>query len=232
MFQQLPKIQELYPTHRWIFLTLTVKNPPVTELRDTLKQMNDSWQRLIQTKRFKSGVAGFLRTTEVTRGNDGEMMAHPHFHALLLVKPQYFQGKYYIKQGDWVEMWAKALRADYLPSVNVKAVKASLDEKGRKQLDKAICETLKYSVKPSDLAVERDKGAWLHEMTKQVHKMRFIATGGVLKGILKPEDEITTEEMISSSEEVQDVGESRVAFQFKPEYRKYVYAPKYNEYAD
>ena len=60
--------------------------------------------------------------------------------------------------------------------------------------------------------LERDKGAWLHEMTKQVHKMRFIATGGVLKGILKPEDEITTEEMISSSEEVQDVGESRVAF--------------------
>ena len=76
------------------------------------------------------------------------------------------------------------------------------------------------------MALERDKGAWLHEMTKQVHKMRFIATGGVLKGILKPEDEITTEEMISSSEEVQDVGESRVAFQFKPEYRKYVYAPK------
>ena len=68
MFQQLPKIQELYPTHRWVFLTLTVKNPPVTELRDTLKHMNDSWQRLIQTKRFKSGVAGFLRTTEVTRG--------------------------------------------------------------------------------------------------------------------------------------------------------------------
>jgi hypothetical protein len=190
------------------------------------------WKRLIETKRFKSGVAGFLRTTEVTRGNDGDMMAHPHFHALLLVKPSYFKGQGYIKQGDWVEMWSKALRADYLPSVNVKAVKATLDEKGRKQLDKAICETLKYSVKPSDLALERDKGAWLHEMTKQVHKMRFIATGGVLKGILKPEDEITTEEMISSSEEVQDVGEARVAFQFRPEYRKYVYAPKYNEYAD
>ena len=127
----------------------------------------------------------------------------------------------------------QALRADYLASVNVKAVKATLDEKGRKQLDKAICETLKYSVKPSDLALERDKGAWLHEMTKQVHKMRFIATGGVLKGILKPEDEITTEEMISSSEE-RGAGRWRsgVAFQFRPEYRKYVYAPKYNEYAD
>ena len=231
MFQQLPNIQERFPTHRWVFLTLTVKNPPVTELRDTLKHMNDSWKRLIETKRFKSGVAGFLRTTEVTRGNDGDMMAHPHFHALLLVKPSYFKGQGYIKQADWVEMWAKALRADYLPSVNVKAVKATLMKKDASNSIKH-CETLKYSVKPSDLALERDKGAWLHEMTKQVHKMRFIATGGVLKGILKPEDEITTEEMISSSEEVQDVGESRVAFQFKPEYRKYVYAPKYNEYAD
>ena len=105
------------------------ENPPVTELRDTLKHMNDSWQRLIQTKRFKSGVAGFLRTTEVTRGNDGDMMAHPHFHALLLVKPSYFKGQGYIKQADWVEMWAKALRADYLPSVNVKAVKATLMKK-------------------------------------------------------------------------------------------------------
>ena len=59
-FQQLPNIQERFPTHRWVFLTLTVKNPPVTELRDTLKHMNDSWKRLIETKRFKSGVAGFL----------------------------------------------------------------------------------------------------------------------------------------------------------------------------
>ena len=127
-------------------------------------------------------------------------------------------------------MWAKAL--SWLLAIGEReSRKSHFDEKGRKQLDKAP-ETLKYSVKPSDLALERDKGAWLHEMTKQVHKMRFIATGGVLKGILKPEDEITTEEMISSSEEVQDVGESRVAFQFKPEYRKYVYAPKYNEYAD
>ena len=144
MFQQLPNIQERFPTHRWVFLTLTVKNPPVTELRDTLKHMNDSWKRLIETKRFKSGVAGFLRTTEVTRGNDGKMMAHPHFHALLLVKPSYFTINY-IKQGDWVEMWAKALRADYLPSVNVKAVKATLDEKG-------VSNWTKQSVKRSNTA--------------------------------------------------------------------------------
>ena len=73
MFQQLPNIQERFPTHRWGISNPHRENPPVTELRDTLKHMNDdSWKRLIETKRFKSGVAGFLRTTEVTRGNDGK----------------------------------------------------------------------------------------------------------------------------------------------------------------
>ena len=71
MFQQLPNIQERFPTHRWVFLTLTVKIRLLPNC-DTLKHMNDSWKRLIETKRFKSGVAGFLRTTEVTRGNDGK----------------------------------------------------------------------------------------------------------------------------------------------------------------
>ena len=84
--------------------------------------MNSAWQRLAQTKRFKGVVKGFIRTTEVTRGKDGDMMAHPHFHALLLVDSSYF-ARNYIKQLEWVEMWQKALRVDYAPSVNVKAVK-------------------------------------------------------------------------------------------------------------
>ena len=60
------------------------ENPPVTELRDTLKHMNDSWKRLIETKRFKSGVAGFLRTTEVTRGNDGKNDGTSAFSCLVV----------------------------------------------------------------------------------------------------------------------------------------------------
>ena len=92
-----------------------------------------------------------------------------------------------------------------------------------------ICETLKYSVKPDDLIVSRDAGAWLHEMTRQVHKMRFIATGGVLKGVLKPDDEISTEEMLTSSEEVEETDERRIAFQYHREHRRYAYAPRFNE---
>ena len=178
MFQKLEEIKTQYPTHRWVFLTLTVRNCDLVDLRDTLKDMNASWKRMSETVAFKKGVAGFIRTTEVTRGKDGDMRAHPHYHALLLVKPSYFT-KNYIKQSEWVEMWQKALRADYAPSVNVKTVKQFAEG----QLDKAICETLKYSVKPDDLTLTRDSGAWLHEMTRQTFKMRFIATGGVLKGV-------------------------------------------------
>ena len=78
-------------------------------LEDTLKDMNASWKRMSETVAFKNGIAGFIRTTEVTRGKDGDMRAHPHYHALLLVKPSYFSGKNYIKQPEWVEMWQKAL---------------------------------------------------------------------------------------------------------------------------
>ena len=41
-----------------------------------------------------------------------------------------------------------------------------------------------------DIAKDDDGGDWLHEMTKQTLNMRFIATGGVLKGVLKPEEEV------------------------------------------
>ena len=69
----------------------------------------------------------------------------------------------------------------------------------------------------------------------QTHKMRFIATGGVLKGILKPDDEITNEEMIyitgDDSEQSEDNGE-RVGFSYSPQYRRYIYNPKLNEYSE
>ena len=35
-YKVLPKIVQAYPTHRWVFLTLTIKNVPITELRDNL----------------------------------------------------------------------------------------------------------------------------------------------------------------------------------------------------
>ena len=62
-------------------------------------------------------------------------------------------------------------------------------------------------------------------MTKQTLNMRFIATGGVLKGVLKPEEEVTQEEMLTPSgqDEAQDEPK-RIGFRYMPHYGKYVYS--------
>lgn len=237
VYQNIEKIMSDYPSHRWIFLTLTVKNPHVTDLRSTIQEMNKGWQRLIQTKRFRDVVDGFIRTTEVTRPKKvgQEMDAHPHFHAMLLVKSTYFKGTNYIKQSEWVEMWVKAMRLDYFPQVNVQAVKPNKRktlEQNQAALHNAILETFKYSVKPSDMLAHDDQGAWLHEITKQTHRLRFISDGGVLKGLLKPEDEISNEEMISTTEEQVETDETRIGFSYLPTYRRYVYNPKFNVYPE
>jgi plasmid rolling circle replication initiator protein Rep len=188
-FQAVPRIREAYPTARWVFLTLTVKNCPLEELRATLKEMNDGWKRL--TQRAGWPALGFVRSTEVTRSESGE--AHPHFHALLLVPASYFSTGY-IKQETWRELWQSAMRLDYLPVVNVKAVKPRKDAaEGTDAVAIAVLETLKYGVKESDLMQD---AVWLHELTKQLHKTRAISVGGVLKGLFQedePEDLIHTE---------------------------------------
>lgn len=175
-FQAMPRIEEEFPSARWVFLTLTVKNCPVSELNATLKDMSKSWDRFVKHKEFKA-VLGWVRTTEVTRSKTGE--AHPHFHCLLMVQSNYF-GKNYVKQSEWRDAWKKSARLDYDPQVNIKVVK-SLDG-DKDSLHKAVAETLKYSVKPSDMIEDKE---WFLELTRQLVKKRFVSTGGVLKDVLK-----------------------------------------------
>jgi plasmid rolling circle replication initiator protein Rep len=176
----LPRVLEQHPTARFVFLTLTQRNVPVQELRTTLRAMNKAWERLAQRKSF--GVTlGWIRTTEVTRARDGS--AHPHFHVLLMVPSSYF-GKHYLSHGAWVEMWRRASRIEYSPVVDVRAVKqAIINGSG---ILPAVRETLKYSVKPSDMKADAE---WFLEVTRQLRKLRFIASGGALKGVLRPEEE-------------------------------------------
>jgi plasmid rolling circle replication initiator protein Rep len=204
-YKVLPKIVAQYPTHRWLFVTLTVKNCPITELKETLVWMNKSWQRLTQLKAFPA--IGWLRSTEVTRGKDGS--AHPHFHSLLMVAPGYF-GKNYIRQDEWVEMWRKSLRIDYNPVMDVQAVK-----KGQQPMQ-LVPELLKYCVKESDLVGDR---VWFLELTRQIHKMKAVVTGGVLKEYLK-ELEQDPEDLIGEGDEG-EADQGHLYFGWKRKEKKY-----------
>lgn len=98
-YQVLPKVAQDYPKHRWLFLTVTLKNCPIGELRQTLDWMNKSFVRLTKLKEWP-GV-GWIKSVEVTRGKNGN--AHPHLHVLLMVEPGYF-GPNYLSQERWVDL--------------------------------------------------------------------------------------------------------------------------------
>lgn len=205
-YKILPRVVEDYPKYRWLFLTLTVKNCAIAELKKTLQWMNKSWQRLIQRKVFPA--IGWLRSTEVTRGKDGS--AHPHFHCLLLVPSNYFSGRDYIKQSDWCELWRRSLRIDYTPVLDVQAVK-----RGQTPMQ-LVPELLKYCVKESDLV--RDK-VWFLELTRQMHKMKCVTTGGVLKEYLRALEE-EPEDLIGKREE-DEADEGHLYFGWKKREKKY-----------
>lgn len=202
-FKVIPKIFDSHPSARFVFLTLTVKNCALDELRSTLSKMNAAWKRLIERNQFPA--IGWIKAVEVTRGDDDT--AHPHFHCLLMVNPSYLTGKTYLSHKKWTELWQSCLRVEYTPIVHIQTVKTV---KGANQgMLEAVLETIKYSVKPGDVlrgqqanghVSDRD---WLVELTKQLYKTKSIATGGLLKDYLQeletdPEDLIHADELLDT----------------------------------
>lgn len=228
MYEVYEQIQPQYPTHRWLFLTLTVENCHISDLRSVLKTMNNAWKKLTKRKEFAT-VDGWIRTTEVTRDKArSNTHAHPHFHVILMVKSSYFS-RNYVKQMDWVRAWGDCMGAEYLPNVDIRTVKPKGGDDTA--LRSAIAETLKYAVKSADMVGDGSQSAqdWFYIYTEQVHKMRFVATGGALKNALKPDDKITDDEMISPKGEVtQTTDNRRLAFTYFPNKSSYVYNFKYN----
>jgi plasmid rolling circle replication initiator protein Rep len=217
-FKALPEIQAKYPTGRWIFVTLTVKNCELTNLRSTLVWMNNAWSKLTRRKEFPA--LGFVKSTEVTRGVDGT--AHPHFHCLMLVPAGYFK-RGYLSHAKWTELWQSCLKTEYAPILDVRVVKSSKPtsndtlDASNAAMAEAVCETLKYAVKPSDLLADPD---WLGELTKQLQKTRAISIGGCLKEFFSeddPEDLINGE--IEEDEKTED--DSYLVFDWSVIVRRY-----------
>ena len=227
-FQMIPKVIEDYPKSRFIFLTLTVKNCELGSLRDTLAWMHASWTKLVKRKEFAQ-VQGWIRSVEVTRS--AEDTAHPHYHALLMVKPGYFTGHSYVTQKQWSEVWQSCLAVNYTPVVDVRSVRPGKSEKGSEGVSMlaAICETVKYSVKPAECLRENagfhmTNQQWLSGLTEQLFKTRAIATGGVLKKYLS-DLEKEPEDLIHADDDgftLVDEESPRVAFRWQPRVGRYV----------
>jgi hypothetical protein len=207
----LPRVIDAYPKSRFIFLTLTVRNCELAELRNTLNWMQKAWKKFTKRKEFAS-VQGWLRSVEVTRSVDDT--CHPHYHVLLMVPGSYF-GHAYVSQGKWTDAWADCLEVMYTPIVDVRVVRPGKLDKGSEAqtMISAICETFKYVVKPSDILRANPESKltpeqWLTGLTSQLYKTRKIATGGVLKQYLK--------ELENEPEDLIHINEDDYDFMFEP----------------
>jgi hypothetical protein len=226
----LPLIEEDYPKVRYIFLTLTVKNCKIEELKSTIKWMNQSWHKLIRKKTFP-GI-GFVKSTEVTRNRD-QNTVHPHFHILIMVNPSYFDGKNYMNQKEWMKLWKDSLKINYDPVINIKIVKPKSQSKSndsnidsaniKTRLIAAAHETLKYTVKEQDLIGKgtSDDAKFLEELTCQMHKTRAVSLGGIFKEYLSESglEDDATDAYLESQENLDELpmDESKNLVEAQPE---------------
>lgn len=205
--QIVEEAQKCYPTGRWLFLTLTTKNTDnADDLSLEVSEYSKAFKRLLGYKRVKDNVLGFVRGIEVTV-NKKDGTYNQHMHAMVFVKGKYFKGGQYLKQSEWVDLWQKAMRLDYKPSVRVSAVK-----KGDSQEQvKAVLEVAKYSVKSFDYLGggenEFNLSAQmkiLDDLENALERKRLTAFGGVLKKIQR---ELNLEDTESDKADLINVGD-------------------------
>ncbi|UXR51259.1 protein rep (plasmid) [Staphylococcus simulans] len=136
---------------------------------------------MFKYKKVSNNLIGFMRSTEVTVNHkDGSY--NQHMHVLLCVESKYFRGaENYISQEEWVKLWQKALKVSYKPVANIKAIKPN--KKGDSDIQTAIKETSKYSVKSSDyLTGDKEKDTEIvSDLEQGLYRKRMLSYGGLLK---------------------------------------------------
>ena len=208
-YKALPKVIADYPTSRYLFITLTLKNCAVEDLRDSILHLNKSFLRMARLKHFPA--IGYLKTVEVTRGKLGD--AHPHLHILMMVESTYF-GRNYVSKKEWCAWWKRAAKVDYTPIIDVKAIKAKDSPLG------LLAEIVKYQTKPNDLIFSDRQ--WFLEYTRQIHGTKAFALGGIFKDYFKELDkEETQQEMIGNDETGEGADEGELYFGWIRSKKKY-----------
>lgn len=186
LFGQVSKITDYVATKnssvRYLFITLTQKNCVGEELGAEFNKINTAFKKLVdKTKRvattikFKQSMLGYIKSTEVTY-NSKTNTYHPHLHCIFAVREDYFKSSNYISKNTWRAIWAELLGVDYLPQVNVQAIKQNKQEK-------AVAELAKYPAKITNILdlPQQQAVQVVADLTIFCYKRRFVAFGGILK---------------------------------------------------
>ena len=197
LFSQVSKITDYINQQndnqvRYLFITLTQKNCNGSELVQEINKINKSFSLLVdKTKRvqpaskFKKMLLGYIKSTEVTY-NPKTKTYHPHLHCIFAVQGEYFNKANYINKNSWRAIWADLLKVDYLPQIDVQAIKPARQQK-------AVAELAKYPAKVSSILnlPQAQAVQVVMDLTTLCYKRRFVAFGGIFKktkALLKMQD--------------------------------------------
>ena len=196
LFSQVSKITDYINNQnnqvRYLFITLTQKNCSGLELVQEINKINKSFSLLVdKTKRvqpatkFKKMLLGYIKSTEVTY-NPKTKTYHPHLHCIFAVQGEYFNKANYINKNSWRAIWADLLKVDYLPQIDVQAIKPARQQK-------AVAELAKYPAKVSSILnlPQTQAVQVVMDLTTLCYKRRFVAFGGIfkkIKALLKMQD--------------------------------------------
>jgi plasmid rolling circle replication initiator protein Rep len=195
LYTNLSKMQNV----NFLFLTLTLKNCDILDLKDTLKLMSESFARLRKTSEWIKNVKGYIRAVEITVADDGKM--HPHFHILLQVSHSYGKNKgYYISQQEFTELWQNSLKIDYKPIVDVRVIRPK--NEGKDSLISSVAETVKYTLKSSDILKMNQHTFPILDLSMK--GVKTLNCGGTLLHCLKPSEneEINQEDWVLLAREL------------------------------
>lgn len=196
IYGQISQIMSAMPKDvHYLFLTLTVPNCSADNFQETIDRLFKSWTKFNKNKKFKNAVLGYYRVLEVTRNHKNGSF-HPHFHVILAVIPSYFQGKYYIKHDEFLDMWRTAYGDNSITQVDIRKIKARdkclsetsnlSDLDGFKTLEGAVSETAKYAVKDEDFIFIRDNDLMdsvVQTLLFGLKGRRLVQFGGLFKEV-------------------------------------------------
>ena len=191
-----------------VFITLTVRNCAGSALLSTVDEILKGWRNFNDHRKIRKIVVGWFRGLEVEYDGDIDISQeryernpsyydrigirvgdanpnydtfHPHIHAILMVKKDYFKSKDYMHTTDWVKLWRTSMGLNYDPVCDIRAVKS---ERGRY---KEVAEVAKYTFKDNEILTHENNmtDKLVGILGDALRYRRLFAYGGLLKEIAK-----------------------------------------------
>lgn len=158
------KIKEDNPKARQIFLTLTVPNVKLWQLKKTLKDMSAGWNRFRNHRQVKKQpIIGYCRKLEITYNKDTRTY-HPHYHVMLTVVG------WSARIEDYVRWWSTSMQLGRQLVCFVEAVRGDA---------KSVAEMSKYMTKSDDILDALQTADEWSAYRAAIFSVRELSYGGI-----------------------------------------------------